>query len=242
MNFSEFFIRRPIFAIVLSLLILIAGALALFRLPLSEYPRVAPTTVAVRTIYPGASPEAVAATVAAPLEQEINGVPGMLYLSSQADAEGKMTLTVTFAENVDPDLAQINVQNRVARALPRLPAEVQAMGVVTEKTSPDMLMVVHLVSPDGRYDALHLTNFALLSVRDELQRLPGVGDVYAWGAGEYAMRVWMDPAKLAARELTAGDVISAIREQNVQVAAGSLGQSPNSGAPFQVPIMGPARL
>jgi gold/copper resistance efflux pump len=242
MNFSDFFIRRPIFAIVLSVVIVIAGGLALFRLPLSEYPRVAPTTVAVRAIYPGASPETVATTVAAPLEQEINGVSGMLYMSSQADAEGKLTLTITFAENVDPDLAQINVQNRVARALPRLPGEVQALGVVTEKTSPDMLMVVHLVSPANRYDALHLTNFALLAVRDELQRLPGVGDVYVWGAGEYAMRVWLDPVKLAARELTAGDVIAAIREQNVQVAAGSVGQSPHSGASFQVSIKGPTRL
>jgi gold/copper resistance efflux pump len=242
MSFTDFFIRRPIFAIVLSVLIVIAGGLALFQLPLSEYPRVAPTTVAVRASYPGASPEAIATTVAAPLEQEINGVPGMLYLSSQADASGRMTLTVTFAENVDPDLAQINVQNRVARALPRLPAEVQALGVVTEKTSPDMLMVVHLVSPDGRFDALQLTNYALLSVRDELQRLPGVGDVYAWGAGEYAMRVWLDPAKLAARELTAGDVIAAIREQNVQVAAGALGESPQGGAPFQIALKAPTRL
>ncbi|MDP3071390.1 MAG: multidrug efflux RND transporter permease subunit [Opitutaceae bacterium] len=242
MNFTDFFIRRPIFAIVLSILIVVAGALALFRLPLSEYPRVAPTTVAVRATYPGASPETIASTVAAPLEQEINGVPGMLYASSQADAAGRMTLTVTFAENVEPDLAQINVQNRVARALPRLPAEVQALGVVTEKTSPDMLMVVHLVSPDGRFDALHLTNFALLSVRDELQRLPGVGDVYAWGAGEYAMRVWLDPAKLAARELTSGDIIAAIREQNVQVAAGALGESPQGGAPFQVSLKAPSRL
>lgn len=242
MSFTDFFIRRPIFAIVLSLLIVIAGALALFRLPLSEYPRVTPTTVAVRATYPGASPEAVAATVAAPLEQEINGVPGMLYLSSQADASGALALTVTFAEDVDPDLAQINVQNRVARALPRLPAEVQALGVVTEKTSPDMLMVVHLISPDGRFDALHLTNYALLAVRDELRRLPGVGDVYAWGAGEYAMRVWLDPAKLAARHLTAADVIAAIREENVQVAAGSLGQSPQAGAPFQVALQAPGRL
>src|SRR5688572_24160915 len=242
MNFSDFFIRRPIFAIVLSVLIVIAGALALLRLPLSEYPRVAPTTVAVRAMYPGASPETVATTVSAPLEQEINGVSGMLYMSSQADADGKMTLTITFAENVDPERAQINVQNRVARALPRLPAEVQALGVVTEKTSPDMLMVVHLVSPNGRYDALHLTNYALLSVRDELQRLAGVGDVYAWGAGEYAMRVWLDPMKLAARSLTTGDVIAAIREQNVQVAAGSVGQSPHSAAPFQVSIKGPTRL
>ncbi len=242
MHFTDFFIRRPIFAIVLSVLIFIAGGLALLRLPLSEYPRVTPTTVAVRASYPGASPEVIASSVAAPLEQEINGVPGMLYMSSQADAAGAMSITVTFAEDVDPDLAQIHVQNRVARALPRLPAEVQALGVVTEKTSPDMLMVVHLVSPDGRFDALHLTNYALLSVRDELRRLPGVGDVHAWGAGEYAMRIWLDPEKLAARRLTAGDVIAAVREQNVQVAAGSLGQSPEAGAPFQIVLRAPGRL
>lgn len=242
MHFTDFFIRRPIFAIVLSLLIVIAGGLAVFRLPLSEYPQVTPTTIAVRASYPGANPTMIAATVATPLEQEINGVPGMLYQSSQADAAGRMTLTVTFAEDVDPDLAQINVQNRVARALPRLPTEVQALGVVTEKTSPDMLMVINLISPDASRDALHLTNYALLSVRDELLRVPGVGDVYVWGAGEYALRVWLDPLKLAARELTAGDVIAAIREQNIQVAAGSLGESPQTGAPFQITLQAPTRL
>ncbi len=242
MHFADFFIRRPIFAIVLSLLIVIAGALAVFRLPLSEYPRVTPTTVAVRALYPGANPETIAATVAAPLEQEINGVPGMLYMSSQADVSGKMALTVTFAEDVDPDLAQVHVQNRVARALPRLPAEVQVLGVTTEKTSPDMLMVVNLFSPDGSRDALHLTNYAQLQLRDQLLRVPGVGDVLVWGAGEYAMRIWLDPLKLAARGLTAGDVIAAIREQNIQVAAGALGESPRAGAPFQVTLQAPSRL
>jgi gold/copper resistance efflux pump len=242
MNFAAFFIRRPIFAIVLSLLIVIAGGIAVFRLPLTEYPRVTPTTIVVRAAYPGASPEVVASTVAAPLEKEINGVAGMLYLSSQADSAGRLALTVTFAEDVDPDRAQIDVQNRVARAVPRLPAEVQALGIVTEKTSPDMLMVVHFISPDGRHDALHLSNFATLRVRDEIQRLPGVQNAVVWGAGEYAMRVWLDPVRLAARELTTGDVITAIREQNIQVAAGALGQSPQAAAPFQVTIQAPGRL
>src|SRR5512145_484238 len=242
MNFSDFFIRRPIFAVVLSFLIVIGGALAFFRLPLTEYPQVTPTTVVVRATYPGADPEVVAETVAAPLEQAINGVQDMLYMSSQAATDGRLTLTVTFAQGADPDLAQINVQNRVSRALPRLPAEVQALGVVTDKTSPDMLMVVHLVSPDQRFDALHLVNFAHLNVRDQLARLPGVNDVRVWGAGEYSLRVWLDPMRLAARHLTANDVVQSIREQNVQVAAGTLGQPPTSGAPFQFTVKAPGRL
>ncbi len=242
MNFSTYFIRRPIVAIVLSMLIVIAGGLAFFGLPLTEYPQVTPTTVAVRASYPGADPEVVAETVAAPLEQAINGVQDMLYMSSQAATDGRLTLTVTFAQGADPDLAQINVQNRVSRALPRLPAEVQALGVVTEKTSPDMLMVVHLVSPDQRFDALHLVNFVHLNVRDQLARLPGVNDVRVWGAGEYSLRVWIDPAKLAERELTPNDILGAIREQNVQVAAGTLGEPPHAGAPFQITLKAPGRL
>ena len=242
MNFSSYFIRKPIVAIVLSLLIIIAGGLAFFGLPLTEYPQVTPTTVAVRASYPGADPEVIAETVAAPLEQAINGVQDMLYMSSQAATDGRLTLTVTFAQGADPDLAQINVQNRVSRALPRLPAEVQALGVVTEKTSPDMLMVVHLISPDQRFDALHLVNFAHLNVRDQLARLPGVNDVRVWGAGEYSLRVWMDPAKLAERELTPNDILGAIREQNVQVAAGTLGEPPHAGAPFQITLKAPGRL
>ncbi len=242
MNFSEFFIRRPIFAIVLSLLIMVAGALAFFRLPLTEYPQVTPTTVVVRASYPGASPEVLAETVAAPLEQVINGVEGMIYMSSQSAANGAASITVTFAQGTDPDLAQVNVQNRVARAISRLPAEVQALGVVTEKTSPDILMVVHLLSPNDRYDALHLENFARLQVRDTLARLPGVGDVVVWGAGEYSVRVWIDPDKLAARQLTAADVVAALREQNVQLAGGALGQSPQTDAPFQVTVKGRGRL
>lgn len=242
MNFSDYFIRRPIVAAVLSILIVIAGGLAFFGLPVTEYPQVAPTTVMVRASYPGADAEVMAETVAAPLEQAINGVEDMLYMSSQAATDGTLQLTVTFAQGTDPDLAQINVQNRVARALPRLPAEVQALGVVTEKTSPDMLMVVHLISPGERYDALHLVNYALLNLRDTLARLPGVNDVRVWGAGEYSLRVWLDPEKLAARELTAPEVVTAIREQNVQVAAGTLGQPPQTGAPFQLTVKAPGRL
>ncbi|MCA0279367.1 MAG: efflux RND transporter permease subunit [Proteobacteria bacterium] len=242
MSLPHFFINRPIFAIVLSALMLIAGGIALFRLSLSEYPAVTPPTIQVSASYPGANPEVIAETVASPLEQSINGVEGMLYMSSQAATDGRMTLTVTFAQGTDPDMAQIQVQNRVSRALPRLPEEVQRIGVVTQKTSPDILMVVHLVSPDKRYDPLYISNFASLQVRDTLARLPGVGDVVVWGAGEYAMRVWLDPAKVAARGMTAGDVVAAIREQNVQVAAGSVGQQPSQAASYQVTVSTVGRL
>ncbi|HGM6908774.1 TPA: efflux RND transporter permease subunit [Serratia marcescens] len=242
MTFPRFFIQRPIFAIVLSILTLIAGTVALFQLPLSEYPAVTPPTVQVTASYPGANPKVIAETVAAPLEQAITGVEGMLYMSSQAATDGRMTLTVTFAQGTNADIAQIQVQNRVARALPRLPAEVQHQGVVTQKTSPDILMVVHLLSPDQRYDPLYISNYAYLQVRDELSRIPGVSDVQVWGAGEYSMRLWLDPDLIAARGLTAGDVIAAVREQNVQVAAGSVGQAPDSNAAFQVTVNTLGRL
>ncbi len=242
MNIPRFFVDRPIFAVVLSVLMLIAGGLTLLKLPLSEYPQVTPPTVQVTASYPGANPQVIAETVAAPLEQAINGVENMLYMSSQAATDGRMTLTVTFQQGTDPDMAQIQVQNRVSRVLPRLPQEVQRIGVVTQKTSPDILMVVHLVSPDDRYDPLYLSNYALLQVRDQLARLPGVGDVLVWGAGEYSMRIWLDPAKVAARGLTASDVVAAIQEQNVQVAAGSVGQQPEASAAFQVTVNTLGRL
>ncbi|KAB2707056.1 efflux RND transporter permease subunit [Brucella intermedia] len=242
MNIPRFFVDRPIFAVVLSVLMLIGGGLTLLKLPLSEYPQVTPPTVQVTASYPGASPEVIAETVAAPLEQVINGVENMLYMSSQAATDGRMTLTVTFQQGTDPDMAQVQVQNRVSRALPRLPQEVQRIGVVTQKTSPDILMVVHLVSPDDRYDPLYLSNFATLQVRDQLARLSGVGDVLVWGAGEYSMRVWLDPAKVAARGLTASDVVAAIQEQNAQVAAGSIGQQPDASAAFQVTVNTLGRL
>lgn len=177
MKFTHFFVNRPIFAAVLSAMLVIVGVLALTQLPLSEYPAVTPPTVTVRAAYPGANPKVISETVAAPLEQEINGIEGMLYMSSQSTTDGRMSLTVTFEQGVDAERAQVQVQNRVQRALPRLPLETQRIGVVTQKTSPDMLMVAHLVSPKGDRDALFLTNYAILSIRDELQRVPGVGAV-----------------------------------------------------------------
>jgi multidrug efflux pump len=244
MKISNFFIERPIFAAVISIIIFVIGALAYFRLPLSEYPEVVPPTVVVRTSYPGANPTVIADTVASPLEQQINGVEGMLYMFSQATADGVMTLTVTFGIGTDLDKAQVQVQNRVSQALPRLPEVVQRLGVTTEKTSPDLLMVVHLTSPDNRYDTLYLANLAVLQVKDELRRLPGVGDVQIFGAGDFSMRVWLNPNQLASHNLTATDVVNAIREQNVQVAAGVLGAPPtNTGSTaFQLLVNTQGRL
>src|ERR1700738_3002734 len=244
MNISNFFIKRPIFAAVISIIIFVIGAIAYFRLPLSEYPEVLPPTVVVRTTYPGANPTVIADTVASPLEQQINGVEGMLYMFSQATADGVMTLTITFGLGTDLDKAQVQVQNRVSQALPRLPQEVQRLGVTTEKTSPDLLMVVHLISPDNRYDMLYLANLAILQVKDELGRLPGVGNVQVFGAGDFSMRVWLNPNKLASHNLTATDVVQAIREQNVQVAAGVLGAPPtNTGSTaFQLLVNTQGRL
>ena len=244
MNISKHFIKRPIFAAVISIIIFVIGALAYFRLPLSEYPEVVPPTVVVRTSYPGANPTVIADTVASPLEQQINGVEGMLYMFSQATADGVMTLTITFGLGTDLDKAQVQVQNRVSQALPRLPQEVQRLGVTTEKTSPDLLMVVHLESPDNRYDMLYLANLAILQVKDELGRLPGVGNVQVFGAGDFSMRVWLNPNKLASHNLTATDVVQAIREQNVQVAAGVLGAPPtNTGSTaFQLLVNTQGRL
>jgi multidrug efflux pump len=243
MRFPHFFIDRPIFAVVLSLLIVIGGGIAVFQLPVTEYPEAAPPTVVVRAVYPGANPKVIADTVASPLEQQLNGVDGMLYAFSQATVDGAMTLTVTFAIGTDLDKAQVQVQNRVSQALPRLPLEVQRIGVTTEKASPDFIMVVHLVSPDERYDQLYLSNFAHLRVRDELARVPGVGDALVFGAGEYSMRVWLDPDRLASRRLTATDVVAAIREQNVQVAAGVLGGPPApTDTAFQLAINARGRL
>ena len=226
MRFSRFFIDRPIFAVVLSLVVLAAGLISIFALPVSEYPEVAPPTITVRAVYPGANPTVLAQTVGTPLEDAINGVERMLYMSSSATADGVLNLTVTFEIGTDVDLAQVQVQNRVAQALARLPEEVRALGVTTEKRSPDITMVVHLVSPDGRYDPVYLRNYALLNVRNELARLPGAGQVVVFGAGDYAMRVWLDPNRVAARGLSAGDVVQSIREQNLQVAAGVVGAPP----------------
>src|SRR5579863_2123919 len=243
MKLSQFFISRPIFAGVLSTLIFLAGLIALPRLPISEYPEVVPPTVIVKANYPGANPKVIAETVASPLEQAINGVEGMLYQSSQATADGVMTLTITFSLNTDVDKAQVQVQNRVSQALPKLPDVVQRLGVVTNKASPDLTMVVHLVSPDNRYDTLYLSNYALLRVKDELARLDGVGDVQVFGAGQFSMRIWLDPEKVASRGLTADDIVKSIREQNIQVAAGQLGAPPlPSATEFQVAINAKGRL
>ena len=226
MKFSHFFIQRPIFAAMLSLVILIAGGISLFQLPVSEYPEVVPPTVVVTASYPGANPEVIGQTVATPLEQEINGTENMLYMFSQATSDGRMTLTVTFALDTDLDRAQVQVQNRVNCALPRLPQEVQRLGVVAEKSSPNLTMVVHLYSPEKTHDTAYLSNYADLYIKDQITRLDGVGDVKLFGGGQYSMRVWLNPDALSARELTANDVIAALREQNQQVAAGSLGAQP----------------
>ncbi|WP_192980798.1 efflux RND transporter permease subunit [Pseudomonas sp. EggHat1] len=243
MNFSQFFIQRPIFAAVLSLLILIGGAISLFQLPISEYPEVVPPTVVVRADFPGANPKVIGETVASPLEQAIVGVEGMLYMSSQSTIDGRLTLTVTFALGTDLDNAQVQVQNRVTRTMPTLPTEVQRLGVTVDKASPDLTMVVHLTSPDQRYDMLYLSNYAALNVKDELARLNGVGDVQLFGMGNYSLRVWLDPNKVASRGLTATDVVTAIREQNRQVAAGALGAPPSdAGNSFQLSINAQGRL
>ncbi len=217
--------------------------MAIPTLPISEYPEVVPPTVVVRANFPGANPKVIAETVATPIEEAINGVEGMLYMSSQSTADGKLTLTITFALGTDLDNAQVQVQNRVTRTMPTLPTEVQRLGVTVDKASPDLTMVVHLTSPDQRYDMLYLSNYAALNVKDELARLDGVGDVQLFGAGNYSMRVWIDPDKAAARELTAGDIIGAIREQNRQVAAGALGAPPSdAGNSFQLSINTQGRL
>jgi len=243
MKFARFFIDRPIFAAVLSILIFIVGAIAMWQLPISQYPEVVPPSVVVRAQYPGANPKVIAETVAAPLEQEINGVENMLYMSSMATSDGMMVLTVTFRLGTNVDSAQVQVQNRVAQALPRLPEDVRRLGVTTIKSSPDLLMVVHLTSPDSRYDMVYLRNYATLQVRDVLSRLKGTGEVRIFGAGDYSMRVWLDPDRIASRGLIASDVVRAIREQNVQVAAGVIGANPAPpGTEYQLNVTTSGRL
>jgi len=242
MNISRFFVDKPIFAAVLSVLVFVAGLISIFELPISEYPDVVPPSVVVRAQYPGANPKVIAETVATPLEQEINGVENMLYMTSQNTSDGALMLTVTFKIGTNVEQAETAVQNRVQRALPRLPDEVRQIGVTTVKSSPNITMVVHLRSPDGRYDDLYLRNYATLNVKDELARINGMGEVQLFGSGDYAMRVWLDPQKVAARNLTASDVVNAIREQNVQVAAGVVGQGPSKGADFQLTVNTQGRL
>ena len=243
MDFSRFFIDRPIFAAVLSIVIFAAGLIAIPLLPISEYPEVVPPSVVVRTVYPGANPKVIAETVATPLEEAINGVEDMTYLKSVAGSDGVLQMTVTFRPGTDADDAAVRVQNRVAQALARLPEDVRRQGVTTQKQSPVFLMVVHLVSTDGKYDTLYLRNYMRLHVKDELARLPGVGDAQIFGGGDYAMRIWLDPDKVASRGLTAGDVVRAVREQNIQVSAGQLGAEPMpSGSDFLTLINAKGRL
>jgi multidrug efflux pump len=243
MNISRFFIDRPVFAGVLSVLIFLVGLLALRVLPISEYPEVVPPQVVVRAQYPGANPKVISETVAAPIEEAVNGVEDMLYMSSQATSDGVLTLTVTFALGTDPDKAQQLVQNRVSQAEPRLPEEVRRLGVTTVKSSPDLMMVVHLLSPDSRYDVTYLRNYAALNVKDRLARIQGVGQVQLFGSGDYSMRVWLDPQKIAEHGLSADDVVNEIRAQNVQAAAGVVGASPGlPGVDLQLSINAQGRL
>jgi multidrug efflux pump len=243
MDFSRFFIDRPIFAAVLSIVIFAAGLISIPLLPIGEYPEVVPPSVVVRTVYPGANPKEIAETVATPLEEAITGVEDMMYIKSVAGSDGVLQLTVTFRPGTDPDDATVKVQNRVSQALARLPEDVRRQGVTTQKQSPVFLMVVHLTSEDGRYDSLYLRNYMRLHVRDELARIDGVGDAQLFGGGDYAMRIWLDPDRVAARGLTAGDVLRAVREQNVQVSAGQLGAEPMAnGSDFLLPINARGRL
>ncbi|MCP5470524.1 MAG: multidrug efflux RND transporter permease subunit [Sinobacteraceae bacterium] len=240
---SRFFIDRPIFAAVLSIVIFVAGLLAIPVLPLSEYPDVAPPTVQVRAVYPGANPTTLSQTVAAPLEEAINGVDDMIYMKSVAASDGVLALDIVFETGTDVDKAQVQVQNRVSQALPRLPEAVRQLGVSTTKSSPNLTMVVFLKSTDGRYDQLYLRNYILLNIRDELNRVEGVGQVFLFGGGDYAMRIWLDPEKAAARGISAGDVVRSLREQNVQVSAGSIGAPPQPGkSDLQIAINAQGRL
>lgn len=243
MNPAQFFIDRPIFAGVLSTIVTLTGIMAMFHLPISEYPEVVPPQIVVNASFPGANPRVIAETVATPLEEQINGVEDMLYMNSQSTSDGRLTLTVTFAIGTDPDLAQQLVQNRVSQALPRLPEVTRALGVTVVKSSPDLTMVVHLRSPNDRYDMLYLRNYAVLNVKDELARIAGIGQVQLFGSGDYAMRLWLNPEKIAERQLTATEVVNAIREQNVQVAAGVIGGAPYSdGVTVTLPINAQGRL
>ena len=224
--FSRFFIDRPIFATVLSLLITLAGGIAVLGMPLSLYPPISPPVVSVDCNYPGASADVVSEAVATPIEQQVNGVEGMLYMSSQCTNDGGYNLTVTFKNNVDLDMAQVLVQNRVNLALPSLPDVVKQTGVTTRKRSPDILLVIQLISPNERYDQTYLSNYAVIQVRDEVARIPGVSECFVFGQRDYSMRVWVDPEKVAYRGITAGEVLRAIREQNIPVASGGMGRSP----------------
>src|SRR4051794_21729096 len=223
---SKFFIDRPIFATVLSVLITLTGVIALINLPVAQYPRITPPSVNVSISYPGASAQVVADTVAAPIEQQVTGVPGMLYMSSQMGNDGSYSLSVTFDVGVDLNTALVMVQNRVALAMPLLPSPVQKQGITIRKKTPDNLMIVNLISPDGRYDDIYLSNYALINLKDEILRVDGVSDVNIMGERDYSIRTWLNPQKLASRNMTASDVANAIRSQNLEVAGGQVGQPP----------------
>ncbi|HTU91870.1 MAG TPA: efflux RND transporter permease subunit, partial [Gemmataceae bacterium] len=241
--FSHFFIERPIFASVLSIVITLAGAVAVFNLPLAQYPPIAPPSIMVMCNYPGANAQVVADSVAAPIEQQVNGVENMLYMVSQSNNDGSYTLTVTFKPGVDLNFAQVLVQNRVNLALPLMPDVVKQAGITTRKRTPDILQVIAIYSPHGRYDQLYLSNFATIRVADELRRVRGVGDVLIFGQQDYSMRLWLDPEKLASLNMTAGEVANAIREQNRQVAAGHIAQEPlATGKSHEIPITMLGRL
>ncbi|WP_051687016.1 efflux RND transporter permease subunit [Microbulbifer sp. HZ11] len=243
MNFSRFFVDRPIFASVLSIIIFVVGLISIPVLPVSEYPDVVPPSVAVTARYPGANPKTISETVATPLEEAINGVEDMIYMKSVAGSDGTLSLTVTFKLGTDPDQAQVQVQNRVSQALPRLPEDVRRQGVTTQKQSPNLMMAVHLTSPGDRFDATYIRNYAVLHIRDELARIPGVGQAGLFGAGDYAMRVWVDPQKAAALDITAADIVDSVREQNVQVSAGQIGAQPMPGEnDFLISINAKGRL
>src|SRR6202140_402165 len=243
MNISAFFIDRPIFASVISILILTAGLVAMPLLPISQYPEIVPPTVVISGTYPGASPKTIAETVITPLEQQINGVENAIYTNSSATPDGNFAITVTFKLGTNLDTAQVQTQNRVSQAEPRLPDVVRQIGLVTQKRSPDLTMVVFLRSIDGRYDSLYLRNYAVIQIKDVLARLPGMGDVQVFGSGDYAMRLWLDPAKIAARNMDVDEVLSAVGEQNVQVAAGQIGGQPSlPGIEFQYIVNAQGRL
>ena len=226
MKIANFFIERPVFAGVISIVTIIVGAIAIFTLPIAQYPEIAPPTVTVSASYPGANAKTVAEIVATPIEEQVNGVENMIYMSSQSTNDGNMKLTVTFKLGTNLDIAQVQVQNRVQIALPVLPSDVQREGIIVKKASPDITLAVAIYSPDKSRDPLYLSNYATLQIKDELARLPGVGDLYIFGARDYSMRLWLDPGQMASRSLTAGDFVNAIQEQNIQVAAGVVGGPP----------------
>src|SRR6476646_1839760 len=243
MKISRFFIDRPIFASVLSIIFIILGGVSFIRLPIAQYPEIAPPVINVAGQYPGANAEVVATTVIAPIEEQINGVENMLYMSSNATADGRFTISVSFDIGTNLDIAQVQVQNRVSIAQPRLPADVRNIGVTVNKASPDLMMVVHLFSPDKSRDSLFISNYATLELTDAVSRIDGVGSVTVFGSRDYSMRIWLDPDRLQSLGLTATDVTSALQGQNIQVASGVLDQPPvaHQGA-FQIAVQTLGRL